>query len=466
MITKLNILKSSVISAALGLMSLTATAQDSVRVNKPNVIDEIIWVVGDEAILRSEVENERKRMLYQGEKMEGDPYAVIPEAMAIQKLYLNQAKIDSIEVGDEEVEAQVEAQMNMFIQQIGSKEKLEEYLDKSIGELRNEWRTGIRNQSIEQRMKHKLCEDVSVTPSQVRRWFERLPQDSVPYIETQVEVQIITMQPRISKQQVDDIKNRLRDYTQRAQSGETQFSTLAILYSEDPGSSGQGGELGFKTKGAFVPEFSAAAFQLTEPGKISKIVETEFGYHIIQLIERRGDRANFRHILLIPKTNSADLATAKGRLDSIRNDILDKKFTFEEIAPYVSSDKSTRNSGGVMTSDRSGASRMSMDELPAEVARQVAGMQVGDISMPFQMKDPKTNKDQMVILRLKNRIAGHKATYYDDYQTVKGLYENVLHAEILDKFIREKQRTTYVRIKKGWENFEFRYPGWGKAEDR
>lgn len=461
--TRLSLVLMSVL--AFASTSGAELAQDSTDVKKQNVIDEIIWVVGDEAILRSEVETERKRMLYQGEKMEGDPYAVIPEAMAVQKLYLTQAKIDSIDANDDEVEAQVEAQINMFIQQIGSKEKLEEYLDKSIGELRSEWRTGFKNQSIEQQMKRKLCEDVSVTPSQVRRWFERLPMDSVPYVETQVEVQMIAIQPRISKQQTDEIKGRLRDYTQRAMSGETQFSTLAILYSEDPGSAAQGGELGFKTRGAFVPEFSNAAFQLTEPGKISKIVETEFGFHIIQLIERRGDRANFRHILLTPKTNSKDLSTAKDRLDSLRNDLLEAKFTFEEVAPYVSSDKTTRNSGGIMTSMRSGASRMSMDELPAEIARQVATMKVGDISKPFQMKDQKTSRDQMVIIRLKNRIDGHKATYYDDYQIVKQMYENHLHEQILDNFVREKQRTTYVRIKPGWENFEFKYPGWGKRSE-
>ncbi len=397
-----------------------------------NIIDEIIWVVGDEAILRSEVESERKNMLYRGEKINGDPYAVIPEQMAIQKLFINQAIIDSIEVSDEQVEAQVDAQMNMFISQIGSKEKLEEYLGKPMSQLRSEWRTGIKNQSIQQQMQQKLCEDVTVTPSEVRSYYERLSKDSIPFVETQVEVQMISLQPQVSKQQIDGIKNRLRDFTQRVNNGESQFSTLAILYSEDPGSAAMGGELGFKGKGEFVPEFSAAGFQLTEPGKISKVVETEFGYHIIQLIERRGDRANFRHILLTPR--------------------------------YLSSDKDTRNSGGLMTSGRTGASRMTMEELPAEVARQVATMKVGEISKPFSMKDPKTSRDQVVIVKLKNRIDGHKATYYDDYQVIKNMYQSHLNQEIIENFIREKQRTTYVRIKPGWENFEFQYPGWGKQE--
>lgn len=429
-----------------------------------NIIDEIIWVVGDEAILRSEVENERKRMLYQGEKLDGDPYGIIPEQMAIQKLFINQAVIDSIEVSDETVEAQVDAQMNMFIAQIGSKEKLEEYLEKSISELRNEWRTGIKNNAIQQQMQQKLCEDVSITPSEVRQYFERLPKDSVPFIETQVEVQIITLQPQVSKTQIDAIKNRLRDFTQRVNTGESQFSTLAILYSEDPGSAAMGGELGFKAKGAFVPEFSNVAFQLTEPGRVSKVVETEFGYHIIQLIERRGDRANFRHILLTPKVSSKELSDARNRMDSLRNDLDSAKFAFEEAARYLSSDKATRNSGGLMTSERSGAARMTMDELPPEVARQVANMKEGEISKPFVMKDIKTSRDQVAIVKLKRRTPGHKANYYDDYQTLKSLYEQHMNQQIIENFIREKQKTTYVRIKPGWEKYDFRYPGWGSRE--
>lgn len=429
-----------------------------------NIIDEIIWVVGDEAILRSEVENERKRMLYQGEKIDGDPYGVIPEQMAIQKLFINQAIIDSIEVSDDQVEAQVDAQMNMFIAQIGSKEKLEEYLEKPISQLRSEWRTGIRNNGIMQQMQQKLVEDVTITPSEVRLYFERLPKDSIPFIETQVEVQIITLQPQVSKQQVDEIKNRLRDFTNRVNSGESEFSTLAILYSEDPGSAAMGGELGFKAKGAYVPEFSAVAFQLTEPGKVSKVVETEFGYHIIQLIERRGDRANFRHILLTPKVSAKELTDARARMDTLRMDLDSAKFTFEEAARYLSSDKNTRNSGGMMTSERSGAARMTMDELPAEVARVVARMEVGEISKPFVMKDSKTSRDQVAIVKLKRRIPGHKATYYDDYQTVKEIYEQHLHQEIIENFIREKQKTTYVRIKPGWEKYDFKYPGWGQHD--
>lgn len=451
--------KSLSLVAAMLLSMLQLLAQQA-----DNIIDEIIWVVGDEAILRSEVEDERKRMLYQGERVDGDPYGIIPEQIAIQKLFINQAIIDSIEVNDDQVEAQVDARMNQFISQIGSKEKLEEYLEKPINEVRAEWRTGLKNQSITQQMQQKLCEDVTVTPSEVRMFYERLPKDSIPYIETQVEVQMIAMRPELSKQQIDEIKNRLRDFTQRVNSGESQFSTLAILYSEDPGSAAMGGELGFKGKGEFVPEFSAAGFQLTEPGRISKVVETEFGYHIIQLIERRGDRANFRHILLTPKVSAKELSDARARMDSLKADLDSVKFSFEEAARYLSSDKNTRNSGGLMTSRQTGSSRMTMDELPPEAARQIAGMKVGEISRPFIMKDPTTSRDEVVIVKLKNRIDGHKATYNDDYNVLKDLYEGHLHEQIIENFIREKQRSTYVRIKPGWEKYDFKYPGWGQRD--
>ncbi|MBP5346020.1 MAG: peptidylprolyl isomerase [Bacteroidales bacterium] len=428
-----------------------------------NVIDEVIWVVGDEAILRSEVEQERKRMLYQGEKIEGDPYGIIPEQMAIQKLFINQAILDSIEVNDEQVNQQVDAQVNYMIQQIGSKEKLEEYFEKPLSEIRAEYRTTIKNQSIVQQERAHLTEDVSVTPSEVRMFYEQLPKDSIPFIATQVEVQIIALQPHIAQQTIDGIKARLRDYTQRVTSGESQFSTLAILYSEDPGSAPLGGELGFRARNAFVPEFSNVAFQLTDPSRVSKIVETEFGFHIIQLIERRGDRANFRHILLTPKVSAKEMQDARATLDTIKMELDSAKFTFEEAAKFLSSDKHTKNSSGLMTSQRTGAALQFMDELPSEVARLVANMKVGEISQPFNMKDPHTSRDQVAIIKLRKRVEGHKATYYEDYQTLKQLYQEHVEEQVVDQFIREKQKETYCKIKPGWEKYSFKYPGWGQT---
>lgn len=450
-------MRKHLLTMVAALMCSTSFAQEV-----SNVIDEVIWVVGDEAILRSEVEQERKRMLYQGEKIDGDPYGVIPEQIAIQKLFINQAILDSIEVTDEQVDQQLDAQINYMVQQVGSKEKLEEFLGKPMKDIRSDYRTNIKNSFIYQEERKHLCSDITLSPSEVRMFYEKLPQDSIPFIATQVEVQIIALQPRISQQSIDGIKARLRDYTQRVVSGESQFSTLAILYSEDPGSAPLGGELGFKGRSSFVPEFSAAAFQLTDPKKVSKIVQTEFGYHIIQLIERRGDRANFRHILLKPKISSQELRDARATLDTIRIDLDSAKFTFEEAARILSSDKHSRNSSGLMTSMRTGSALQFMDELPSEVARLVANMKVGDISQPFNMKDPHTSMDQVAIIKLRKRVDGHKATYYEDYQVLKELYREHLENEIVDRFIREKQKETYCKIKPGWEKYEFKYPGWGQ----
>ncbi len=454
-----------IFSVFLSVMALWPAQQGNAQ-EQDNVIDEIIWVVGDEAILRSEVENERKRMLYQGEKIEGDPYTVIPEEIAIQKLFLNQAQLDSIDVPYDQVDGAVENRLNMFIAQVGSKEKLEEYMDKSISEIRQEWRTQMRNQSIVQRMRAKLTDDIQATPGEVRSFYDNLPSDSIPYVPTQVEVQIITMQPRVAQSTIDNIKARLRDYTQRVTSGESQFSTLAILYSEDPGSAANGGELGFNTRNAYVPEFATVAFQLKDPAKVSRIVETEYGFHIIQLIERRGDRANFRHILLSPKPTAKELRDTRLAMDTIRAKIDSNLVTFEQAARIVSSDKATRNSGGLMTTtseDGSNTGRIAMDQLPPEVARQVTNMKVGEISKPFQMKDSRKNVEQVAIIKLKNRIEGHKATFTEDYQVIRDLYQQRQTEKILDDFIRQKQRETYVRIRPGWDKGDFKYPGWGKS---
>ncbi len=432
------------------------------KAQSENVVDEVVWIVGDEAILKSQVETEYQRMRYSNEKIDGDPYCVIPEQMAIQKLFLHQAKIDSIEVTDGQVLQQVEARMNYYIQQAGSKEKLEEYFGKPSSAIRDELRDMIRDNGTVQQMQQELVKNVKATPAEVRRFYQGLSKDSIPFISTQVEVQVITFEPVIPQDEVDNIKSRLRDYTDRVVKGESQFSTLAILYSEDPGSARAGGELGFKGRGEFVPEFSAVAFQLNDTKKVSKIVETEFGYHIIQLIEKRGDRSNFRHILLTPKVSEKELKVSLSRMDSLKTDLDSLKFSFEEAAKFLSHDKNTRNNNGLMVNQADGTSKFEMEELPAEVSRMVYNMSVGDISKPFTMKSPSNGKDVVAIVKLKNRIDGHKATIYDDYQELKAMLENQKREKVIKDFIKKKQSETYIRIKEGWRNCDFMYPGWVK----
>ena len=313
-----------------------------------NVIDEVIWVVGDEAILKSDVEALRLQYLMEGQKLEGNPYCVIPEQIAVHKLFLNQAKLDSIEVSESAIIKQVDMYMSEYMKMFGSKEKMEELRNMSISQIRRELRDNLREGEIIKEVQAKLVGDITVNPAEVRRFFQDLPQDSIPYVPTQVEVQIITQIPKVSLAEVDDIKRRLREYTERVNAGEISFSTLARLYSEDRGSAMKGGEIGFTGRGSLAPEFANVAFNLQSPDKVSKIVETEFGYHIIQLIEKRGDRINTRHILLRPKVSEEAISASLNRLDSLATDIRADKFPFEEAAMFLSHHKETRNNGGLL----------------------------------------------------------------------------------------------------------------------
>lgn len=426
-----------------------------------NIAEEVAWVVGDEPIYKSDIEEQYMQLQYERQPIEGNPYCVIPERMAIEKLFLHQAKIDTVKVQDAMVMQQAESRINYFIANLGSKEKVEEYFRKPIPELKEQMVEVIRNQYTIQEVQRNLTKDVKATPSDVRKYYTSLSPDSIPYIPQQVEVQMLSLNPVIPQQEIDDVKARLRDYTNKINSGESEFSTLAILYSED-GSSVYGGEIGFKSRSELVPEFASVAFNLNDTKKVSKIVETEFGYHIIQLIEKRGDRINCRHILLRPKVAQKDLEDATVRLDSIRKDILDKKFTFEDATQFISQDKDTKNNKGIMVNRRSGSTKFEMADLPQEMAKVVDKMKEGEISEPFVMMDQNRNKEIVVIAKLTRRIEGHKANLSEDYQTLKSMYENNRRSKIIDDWVEKKQRETFVRVEEGWRNCEFKYNGWLK----
>ena len=426
-----------------------------------NIAEEVAWVVGDEPIYKSDIEEQYMQLQYERQTIEGNPYCVIPERMAIEKLFLHQAKIDTVKVQDAMVMQQAESRINYFIANLGSKEKVEEYFRKPIPELKEQMVEVIRNQYTIQEVQRNLTKDVKATPSDVRKYYTSLSPDSIPYIPQQVEVQMLSLNPVIPQQEIDDVKARLRDYTNKINSGESEFSTRAILYSED-GSSVYGGEIGFKSRSELVPEFASVAFNLNDTKKVSKIVETEFGYHIIQLIEKRGDRINCRHILLRPKVAQKDLEDAIVRLDSIRKDILDKKFTFEDATQFISQDKDTKNNKGIMVNRRSGSTKFEMADLPQEMAKVVDKMKEGEISEPFVMMDQNRNKEIVVIAKLARRIEGHKANLSEDYQTLKSMYENNRRSKIIDDWVEKKQRETFVRVEEGWRNCEFKYDGWLK----
>ena len=430
-------------------------------VSAQSVIDEVIWVVGDEPILRSDVEAMRQQGAQEGIKWFADPSCSIPEQIAVQKLFLNQAAIDSIEVSESDIASQAEQQLEYWVEAAGSREKLEEWKKQSISQMRIELRDALRDRQMAQRMREKIVSDIVVSPAEVRRYFKDLPLDSVPFVPTEVEVQIITQTPRIEIEEQNRVKDELRDYTERIQSGESSFATLARLYSEDPGSARRGGELDYTGRGTLDPAFAAVAFNLTDPKKVSKIVESEFGYHIIQLIDKRGDKIKVRHILRKPQVSSASVATALSRLDSIRTDILDGKFTFDQGAAHISDDKDTRNNYGLManTTESGRTSKFKMQDLPSEVARAVDGLQVGEVSTPFQMVNER-GKTVCAIVKLKNRVVGHKATITEDFQVMKDVVLAKRKQEKLHQWVVDKIKSTYVRVNDEYRDCNFEYQGW------
>ena len=439
------------------------TKSMDVSVPEHSVIDEVVWVVGDEPIMKSDVEQMRLQGEMEGMKWGGNPDCRIPEQIAVQKLFLHQAALDSIEVTESDIAQTVEQQINYWINSAGSREKLEEYQGKSLSQIRSDLHDDVKNSKMIQQMKRKIMSDVTVTPADVRRYFKNLPEDSIPFVPTEVEVEILIKKPRIPQSEITRVKDQLRSFTDRVTKGETSFSTLARLYSEDPGSARQGGEMDYAGRGTLDPAFASVAFNLTDPKKISKIVESEFGYHIIQLVDKRGDKVKVRHILLKPKVSAEDLNKALGRLDSIAADIKDGKFTFEAACSYLSEDKDTRNNHGLMayTDNQTGkiTSRFQMKDLPTEVASVVNTMKVGEISAPFKMVDHR-GKTVAAIIKLINRIDGHRAKITEDFQTMQEVVMQKESEKKLHDWVVNKIKNTYVRMNDRYKGCDFEYQGW------
>ena len=425
------------------------------------IVDEVIWVVGDEAILKSDVEAMRLQSEQEGVRWTRDPDCAIPEQIAVQKLFLNQAITDSVEVTEAEITQGVEQYLERMISMIGSREKLEEYQKKSMSQIRADLRETYRENQLVQGMQHKLTKDITVSPAEVRRYFQNMPQDSIPFVPTEVEVQIITQTPRIEQEEINRVKEELRDYTDRINKGESSFQTLARLYSEDPGTARRGGELDYTGRGMLDPAFANVAFALTDPKKVSKIVESEFGFHIIQLIDKRGDKIKVRHILRKPVVSDDAITKALARLDSIRNDIVEEKFTFEAGASLLSDDKDTRNNHGLMANvtQDGRTSRFKLADLPSEVAKAVDRMKVGEISTPFEMINER-GKTVCAIVKLKSRTEGHKATITEDFQVLKNVVLAKRREQVLHDWVVNRIKSTYVRINDRYRNCDFEYEGW------
>lgn len=448
-------IKHLILSAVALTLSLATYAQN-------NVAEEVAWVIGDTPIWKSEIEEQIRNLRYENRDFKGDPYCIVPEQMAVQKLFLHQADIDTILANENMAVSRADQQINMLISELGSKEKVEQYFHKTLPEMRRNFIDMIGDESRVAQVQDELTKDVSATPSDVRRYFDKLPSDSIPFVPLQVDVQIITINPTIPREEVEDVKSRLRGYADAINKGESEFSTLAILYSEDPGSSIRSGETGFMPRATLDPEFAAVAFNLNDTKKVSRIVQSQFGFHIIQLIEKRGDRINVRHILLKPKVSQAELDIAVERLGLLKKDINEDKLSFDDAAMLLSQDKNTSANRGVMVNQENGTSHFEMSHLPQEVAKVVADLEPGDISDPFVMIDPKLNREVVAIVKLTERLPGHQANMRNDYQLIKRMYENSRRSELIGEWIEKKIGETYVRIEPGWRNCEFKYKGWVK----
>ncbi|MDD7438924.1 MAG: peptidylprolyl isomerase [Bacteroidales bacterium] len=432
--------------------------------NRTNVIDEVAWIVGDEAILLSDIERQRLYFESMGERFEGDARCIIPEQMAIQKLFLNQAQIDSVYPNDQMVNQSVNQWIEAVTNELGSREKVEEYLGMNMAQIRADRRRVVSEEYVVMQMRQKIVGDIQVSPSEVNRFYDTVNKDSLPFMPQTVEVQIVTQQPNIPMGEVDRVKQQLVGYTEKVNKGEMSFETLARIYSEDSNTALKGGEMGFVGRAELEPEFANVAFGLQDTNKVSRIVRTAKGYHIMQLIEKRGDQVNVRHIMLRPRVANEDLIATTNRMDSIAHLIRVDSLPFQAAARLYSYDEDTRMGNGQMvnTNERSqyyGTSRFTMEDLPQEVSAQVAKMAEGEVSAPFTMMDKNKNTIVAIVL-LKRRAPGHRANVVDDYQVIKNIVLQKKQNDTLNEWIQKKQKTTYVSISPEYRQCEFQYPGW------
>lgn len=410
------------------------------RAHAQEVLDNIMATVGSQIVLKSDVEKQYVQLLAQGGDDPNTRCAIFDQ-LILQKLMLNQAILDSVTVSETQVEGELDRRMRFYIKQIGSEEALEAYFKTSIRQLKDELRESIKNQLTVQNMQSKITKDVTVTPNEVRQYFESIPDDSLPYIDAELEIAQIVKRPPISDQEKQAIRARLEEYRAKIAAGE-DFAVYAALYSQDPGSAKKGGELGLFERGMMVPEFEAAAFNLKE-GELSGIVETKYGFHLLQLIERRGNQINVRHILLQPKTSDADLYKCVNFLDSLRGAILAGKITFEEAAQRFSDDEDTRNSGGLLINVESNTSKLSPDKIDRLLFFHVDSMSVGRISPPL-LTTSASGKSAYHIVMLKSRSTPHKANLKDDYQKIQEVALSEKQNKALSDWIEKKKKSTYI----------------------
>jgi peptidyl-prolyl cis-trans isomerase SurA len=423
------------------------------------IIDRIVAVVGNSVILQSDIETELMQMQAQGYEATTSSRCELLERHLVQKLLLNQAIIDSIEVTDAEVEMELNRRLQFFIQQIGSEQNLENYYNKSILEIKEDFRDIVREQLVTQYMQEDIIGGVTVTPAEVRRFFNSLPEDEIPMIPSEVQIRRIVRYPQFSEAENFRVRQRLNEIRQRIINGES-FTTMAVLYSEDPGSARRGGELGYMTRAQLVPEFANVAFSLKED-RVSPVFETEYGFHIVQLIDRRGEQVNVRHILMRPAATEQAKVEARSYLDSLVTAIRTDTINFRMAAVRHTQDDETRMSGGLVINPLTGGSRFELDQLNPVQFQAVRDLRVGEIAGPLESTDAQ-GRIFYKLLQLSSQTAPHRANLKDDYAFLREMALNQKRLNILDEWVADRRNQTYIRIDEAYRNCTFTDQQWVK----
>jgi len=405
------------------------------------MIDQVVAVVGNRIVRHSDVETQINQMRMQGETVSDCAYCEILEQLMIDRLFQHQADLDSIIIPDAQIEEDLDRRIRFFIQQIGSRERLEEFYGMPVIAIKEEFRDLVRAQMISREMEATITRDVRVTPSEVRVFFENMHEDSVPLIPAQFEIYQITRTPDVSREEREEITNRLTGFRTRILQGE-RFATLATMFSECP-SSRQGGELGFFGRGEMHPEFEATAFSLRD-GEVSQIIETPFGMHIVQLIERRGENVNVRHLLIRPQPNVEDLDRERVFLDSVATLIRDEVYTFQEAARIFSQDPSGRV-GGLFVSPFTGNSRVAAEEMEQGMFFIIDAFEEGQISNAAFFT-AEQNEQGVRILMLNRRFPPHRANLEQNYDVIKAMAEAEARQERMAEWLDQRLRTQYIRL--------------------
>jgi peptidyl-prolyl cis-trans isomerase SurA len=409
---------------------------------QPKPIDKIVAVLGESIILSSDINGQYSQYMAQGYKDDGALKCQILESLLTQKILQNQAMVDSLEISEQQVEDELNRRIKYFISQIGSAEKLEQFIGKSILEFKSELREDVRAVIMAQNMQQEITRGINVTPNEIKEFYQTIPRDSLPFFNKEVQIGVITKKPAVSTKAKQEAKDKLESLRERVAKGE-DFATLAILYSQD-GSAKSGGELGFVGRGELVKAFESVAFKL-RPGELSSVVETEFGFHIVQLIERRGEQVNVRHILIKPTFDYADLLSAKKLLDSVYALILNKEMTFTDAAQKFSDDEGTKNNAGLMLNPQDGSTKIPSDQVDPAIYFQLENMKVGEIAPPSQYKTP-TGETAYRIVNYVSKTEPHQANLKDDYQKIQQAALQSKQNKTMEEWLSKKRKQTYVKI--------------------